>query len=163
MEAGTMTVGTLPSGNSTAFDQSAQRETNPAGTAEGLYFVLAPRDDAADWHKDCLERVDHLRTLQWNWDSYGANPVNVASIEIAKQLIRSFADVIGIGCPRVEASPAGYVSLSWEWQEHSRELDLEIRADGTLQYSYIDEKEPSSDREGTTADPNLIACLLTGW
>ncbi len=63
----------------------------------------------------------------------------------------------------MSASPAGYVALSWEWENHSRELDMEILPDGVMRYSYLDEPQPARDREGETSDPTLIAYLLTQW
>ena len=125
--------------------------------------MLARRDQIADWSADCLDHIDRLRELKQNWDSYGANSVDLRSIEVAKQLVRKLAQVTGIDCPRISASPAGYVALSWEWQKHSRELDLEILPDGTLRYSFLDEDHPTNDTEGETVDPNLIAHLLTMW
>ena len=156
-----MTDKTSAFGTATAFSQSTGWETQASGTGEGLYGVFARRDQVADWSANCLHRIDRLHELKQNWDSYGANSVDPNSIEIAKRLVRMFAQVTGIDCPPVAASPAGYVALSWEWREHSRELDLEILPDGSLRYSYLDERQPSQDCEGETADPNLIAHLLT--
>ncbi len=148
-------------GTAIAFSQSTGLETRANATAEGL-VVFAPRDPA-DWSADCLDRIDRLRELNQNWDSYGANHVDLRSINVAKELVGMFAKVTGIDCPRVAASPAGYVALSWEWREHSRELDLEILSDGTFRYSYIDEHQPNQDCEGETNDPNPIVYLLTQW
>lgn len=111
---------------------------------------------------DCLSSIDRLSDLEHNWDSYGANPVDLNSIAVAKELVRSL-DSVGIDCPRVVATPAGCVVLLWQWQQHSRELDLEILPDGTLRYSYLDELQPSWDSEGEKVDPNLIVELLTQW
>lgn len=109
---------------------------------------------------DCLDRIDRLRDLKPNWDSYGANPVDLKSIAVAKKLVGMFVEVAGIECPRVAAWSAGNVALSWEWCDYSRELDLEILPDGTLRYSYLDEHQPNRDCEGETSDPNLIVQLL---
>ena len=152
---------TSASGTAIAVSQSTGLETRANGTAEAL-VVVALRDPA-DWSAVCLDRIDRLRELKQNWDSYGANPVDSGSIEVAKHLVSMFAEVTGIDCPRVAASPVGYVSLSWEWRDHSRELDLEILPDGKLRYSYLDEHQPSQDREGETYDLNQIAHLLTKW
>ncbi len=156
-----MTDTTFASGTADVFAESKEVETQADRTGEGLYGVFACRDQIADWTEDCLQRIERLHKLKQNWDSYGANPVDPRSIEAARQLVRKFAFVQGIDCPRVAASPAGHVALSWEWQEYSRELDLEILPDCTLRYSYIDEKQPSQDSDGETSDPNLIAHLLT--
>lgn len=152
---------TSASGTAIAFSQSTGLETRADGTAEGL--VVIARRDPADWSADCLNRMKRLCELKQNWDSYGANPVDPGSIEVAKQLVRMFAQMTGIDCPRVAASPAGNVALSWEWEDQSRELDLEVQRDGILRYSFLDERQPSQDTEGETNDPNLIVQLLTQW
>ncbi len=150
------------SGEAIAFEPLVDLKASADGTGDGL-FVLAQRSSPAAWHQDCIKRIERLRELKHNWDSYGANPVDRGSIEFAKQLVREFAQVTGIDCPRVAASPAGHVALSWEWQGGSRELDLEILPDGMLRYSYLDEKQPNADAEGDTADLNRIVQLLTQW
>ena len=152
---------TSASGTAIAFSQFTELETRADGTAEGL--VVLARRDSADWSTDCLDRIDRLRELKQNWDSYGAHPIDRNSIEVAKQLIRYYAQLTNIDCPRVAASPSGYVALSWEWQESSRELDLEILPDVTFRYSYINENHPTQDSEGETSDPGFIAHLLTKW
>jgi hypothetical protein len=94
-------------------------------------------------------------------NSYGANPVDLDSIASAKRLVPWLAGITGIDCPRVAASPAGHVAFSWEWEHHTRELDLEILPDGTLRYSFLDERKPADDVEDETSDPREIAHLLT--
>lgn len=158
-----MSNSVLARGTADAFAQSTDLATREDSTGEEFYGLLALRDQSADWCKDCLSHVNRLRELKPNWDSYGAYPIHPDSIQIARQLLHQFAEVEGIACPRIGASPAGHVALSWEWQNHSRELDLEILPDGTLRYAYLDEMQPSHDREGTTLDPTLIAQLLTRW
>ncbi|REJ95230.1 MAG: hypothetical protein DWQ34_06795 [Planctomycetota bacterium] len=154
---------TSASETANAFSQSTGLDTRAGETGDGLYVVFARRDQPADWSEGSLDGIERLGKLNHNWDSYGANPVVAESIEVAKLLVRMFAQVTGIDCPRIAASPAGNVALSWEWREHSRELDLEILPDGSLRYSYLDERQPSQDCEGETTDPNLIAHLLTKW
>lgn len=150
----------LANGTANAFALSTELTAQAGSTGEGL---LALREQSANWCGDSLDCVDQLLALKPNWDSYGANPVQPGSILVAKQLICQIAQVAGIDRPRVGASPAGHVALSWEWGNHSRELDLEIVSDGTLRYAYLDETTPDRDREGETYDPNLIAHLLTRW
>ena len=152
---------TSASGTAIAFSQSTGLETRADGTAEGL--VVIARRDPADWSADCLNRMKRLCELKQNWDSYGANPVDPGSIEVAKQLVRMFAQMTGIDCPRVAASPAGHVALSWEWQEHSRELDLEILPGGMIRWSCIDDHQPSEDCEGESNDINQVVRLVRAF
>lgn len=145
-----------------AFSEARRLPAVAGGSSEGLYAVLARRS-RADWCETCLREIDRLRDVVNNWNSYGALPVDRDSIEVARRLVAMLCEVAGIDHPRVAASPAGNVALSWEWQQHTRELDLEIVADGTLRFSYIDEAHPSQDLQGETIDPTYIAQLLTKW
>lgn len=150
-----MNTATLTRGTSNAFLSDIGLSTTAGETGEGLSKILA------DWYQDSIDRINHLRKLKPNWDSYGAYPVNQNSIIFAEKLVYWFAQETEVECPRIAASPAGYVALSWEWQEHSRELDLEILSDGGLRYSYLDESQPSQDCDGEADDLTLIAHLLT--
>jgi hypothetical protein len=144
-----------------AFSQFPRLATGADNTAEGLYSVLALRDRPAGWVVECIGRIERLRELKQNWDSYGAKPVDVDSIASAARLVPWLAGITGIDCPRVTASPAGHVALSWEWKQHQRELDLEILPDGTLRYAFLDEQTPADDFECETTDAREIARLLT--
>lgn len=158
-----MIVAPPPVETADAFAQSTALMDQADPSGEDRYDFSANWYQSTDWCVECLNHVERLRELGPNWDSYGACAVHLDSIQIAKQLLRQFAEVKGIACPRVGASPAGHVALSWEWQNHSRELDLEVLPDGLLRYAYLDEAQPSRDREGTTFEPTLIAQLLTQW
>ena len=158
-----MTDTTFASGTANAFSQSTGLDARADDTGEGLYVVFARRDQPADWSTDCLSRIMRLRQLPRNWDSYGANPIDPASISFATQLVQVLAQVAGVGCPHIAASPAGNVALTWEWHEHSRELNLEVLPSGSLRYSYLNERQPTEDCEGVTDNPTLIAHLLTKW
>ncbi len=144
-----------------AFSEFPRLATGADSTAEGLYSLLALRDCPASWVSDCVARIERLRELTPNWNSYGANPVDVGSIASATQLVPWLAGIEGINSPRVAASPEGYVALSWEWEQQTRELDLEVLPDGTLRYSFLDERRPAADVEAETTNPGKIADLLT--
>jgi len=135
---------------SVAFSSEAQ------WTGEGLY-----QDRFADWYELCCYRIDLLRQLKSNWDSYGANPVDWDSIDFAKKLVGMLAKGDDIECPRVAASPEGLVALSWEWKSFSRELDVEVQPDGKLRFSYLNECDPSHDSEGVEFNPGFITRILT--
>ncbi|QDU47607.1 hypothetical protein Mal52_61420 [Symmachiella dynata] len=156
-----MTHTSFAAESSTAISQSEALDATAGGTEEGLVF--ARRDFVADWLQDRLIALDQLRKLEENWDSYGARSVDLTSIAIAAAIIKLLAEVIGICRPNIAASPAGNVGLSWEWEDCSRELDVEILPDISFRYSYLDEENPDLDREGTTRDLNIIANLLTAW
>ena len=130
-------------------------------TSEG--FHVASRFEIADWYDECAAKISKLKALEHNWDSYGANPVSSDSIYLAKRLLKIFAGIIGIDCPRITASPDGHAGYSWEWADYTCELDLEILPDGHLRYSYTNETSPHEDYEGTTTKLDDILYLLTKW
>ena len=118
--------------------------------------------DSPDWLETCLANIDRLAGLEDNWNSYGARKVDPRSVELGKRFVLHLANMNGrIDCPRVTASPDGNPAFSWEWHDHSRELNVEITPGGTIRYSFVDEVNPSRDAEGQTDDPDLIASIRT--
>jgi len=128
-------------------------------TGEGLYDILA-KNKAGTWLHECQKHVAELRHLPPNWDSYGANPVDIGSIANALEFIDMLAEYPAISAPNVAASPAGNVAFSWSWNEGDRELDVEVTGAGMIRYSFINESEPNHDAEGQTAYPEWVASLL---
>jgi len=141
--------------------QYAGLNSKAESTGEG--FHVASRDETADWYDECAAKINELKVLEHNWDSYGANPVSADSIYHAKRLLKLFAGIIGIDCPSLSASPDGNAGFSWQWADDTRELDLEVRPDGRLHYSYINETNPHEDCEDTTQDVDQVLYFLTKW
>lgn len=119
-----------------------------------------------DWSDTCCDKIINLSELKENWNSYGAKPVNEKSIKwatIFAQIVSMYGCIHGIPAPRVAASPEGNVGLSWEWDSFNQEIDIEIYADGSINYAYVNERDADLDREGTVSElMNLAVLILLG-
>ena len=108
-------------------------------------------------------RIRWLSNLPANWDSYGASPPNQQSLHVAENFIKGLSLYVGVLKPEVSLTANGNAAFLWEWQEGSRNLDLEVLADGTINYAYADEEDESRDQEGRTQDGLKIVNILTQW
>lgn len=120
---------------------------------------LALRQKPPDWLREGLEQLDRLLELNGNWDSYGAKQIDTRSVQFAKRLLTRLAEVDTIEAPTVTASPNGNAALCWDSGHLS--LDLEVLADGSLEYAYLNQQDPSKDEQGTTLDAERLTVLLT--
>jgi hypothetical protein len=130
------------------------------GDAFSRPAVLARRQSAPDWLSDCLKRIGLLADLESDWDSYGAEPVDPASLVLAEQFIEWFAMFDLIGEPVVTASADGYVLFSWD--DGERSLDVEVLPDGRLEYGYR-HRDTGAEFDDVTMQLEHLAHLLTRW
>ncbi len=127
-------------------------------------FGLPPAHESPpDWIDEVLEQIRRLSNLPANWDSYGASPPNQQSLHVAENFIKGLSLYVGVLKPEVSLTANGNAAFLWEWQEGSRNLDLEVLADGTINYAYADEEDESRDQEGRTQDGLKIVNILTQW
>jgi len=72
------------------------------------------------------KQLDELATLEPNWDSYGAEPIDQRAIITARQMIDGICVVslndggvqIEIGCVEIEIAPQGHVSTVCDFYGH---------------------------------------------
>lgn len=100
-----------------------------------------------------------MRELQANWDSYGAASVDLRSIRLAKSLVTELAKIETVEAPTVTATSTGNVAFCWD--DGERSLDVEVRSDGLLEFAYLNESQPTWDKEGVTCEVDDLAVLLT--
>jgi len=134
-----------------------------SATSERPVPPLLAHRQPADWLAERLEAIESLRDLDDDWDSYGARRIDERSIRAAQELVRRLATIVGVNRPAVAASPDGFVGLSWEWDDFSKNLDLEVLPQGHLCFGYLDGNDSAKSFEQTTSDLMLIAQLLTQW
>lgn len=113
-------------------------------SASGPSDICSPK-----WIRSLERKLDTFRSLQENWDSYGAHPINDGALENAKQFLNS-ALFSGLEKPLVAATSRGGVHV--EWDNNGRALELEFISMTELHYYYADsneerEKELHSDFE----------------
>jgi hypothetical protein len=121
--------------------------------------MVAIRETQPKWLRDSLRKLQELATLQENWDSYGASPVNANSVVRAQELVCYLARFVGVDEPAVGATPEGHVGFSWD--EGAWSLDAEVLPNGRIAYVYLDERDSANDRETTTRRWADLLALLT--
>ena len=123
--------------------------------------VCALRETPAEWLPTTLEKIEALLDLQQDWDSYGATPLDSATIDKASQCACFLAHFVGISAPVVGAAPDGKAGFSWDSGAWS--LDVDISPTGRIHYVYIDQRDESCDQEAWTDDLYELVRLLTAW
>ena len=137
----------------------------PAGTdqqPEALVRlpVIALRDPPP-WLKITLSKLEALGTLQENWDSYGAAPVERNSIREAQKLLMHLAMYVGVDEPAVGATPDGEAGLSWDGGPWS--LDVDVTREGRYEYVFLDDRDSALSIEASTRDKDDLLIRLTTW
>ena len=73
------------------------------------------------WFKGVLDRLEHLLSLPANWDSFGAQAVEVRKVAHA---LRFLSEVMTDETPSPEIVPTPDGGLQFEW--HKGRIDLEV-------------------------------------
>lgn len=115
----------------------------------------------ANWLKSKIRAVQGLLALPSNWDSYGAERIDPRSVESALGRLRQLA-LITENEPSVGASPSGYATLKWDWEDDSKHLEIEFHPDGMLDYAFVDLLNQSGDVERVTENLGEILRYLPG-
>ncbi len=88
-------------------------------------WVFYPGRTAPAWLEAATKRLDHLLGLDKNWDSYGASPIEPATVGAALQVL---ADVMQAGTPQPFLGPRTDGGLQAEWTFGDVELGFTVRA-----------------------------------
>ena len=87
--------------------------------------------DAASWVIVTLDALDELEQLPQNWDTYGSDPIHPASLYKARALVAN----IGINTlPTPQVIPVSGGSIGLVWKLGRKELELEVKPDGAIEY-----------------------------
>ena len=117
---------------------TANIEAVQAGASTDVFGALPQfRWRAAPWAEECQQRIESLRGLRENWDSYGASPTDLSSLVSAKSLLKEISFINDVPQPTVTASPQGNVALCWDLG--MRSVDLEILPGGMVEYVVVDD------------------------
>lgn len=145
-----------------AFSEDSLASTGQgSGTAFDQQFAT-PGENLL-WRKTVLGQIEGLSSLPRNWDSYGASPANRDSLERAQEFIIWLSSFEGVEMPDVGLTANGNVAFMWEWDNATRNLDIEIQPDGTIGFSYLDGNDESREEDGQTDDGERILSFLTDW
>lgn len=159
-----------------------------AGSWMACGAIAAPRDTAvstesthlveADWKaKHATERslalsgnrsatIDALlavatRCARPDWDGADANPVDLNSVRVAAQLVRSLPE--GVPMPEITPEPDGLVSLDW-YGPYRRVLSVSASPNGRLAYAWMNgsDRGYGVERFDGMRVPAFILTMLRG-
>lgn len=109
---------------------------------------------------ESLRRIEKLKALQPNWDSYGSPPVQPAAAQAAVQVLYA-AQADYCPPPRIVPVPGG--GLQIEWARGSRELEIEMLPDGSIEFLRVEGsqtfEEPLPVNRIYSFVPNLVRWL----
>ncbi len=122
--------------------------------------VTLPSEEAtvANWQRRVLGALLRLRRLPQSWDTYGSPQLQQGAQESAADLIALLA-LHKPPIPHVAPVPGGGVQFEWEFE--NRALEIEVLADGTVEFLAIDEK--GSTAEGSIAETHNQVPRLIHW
>lgn len=84
-----------------------------------------------------LETLTNLARLQDNWDGYGSPPLRPVALKGAIHVLLA-SDIENPPAPYVGPVTGGGVQM--EWRTPTRELELEILPDGSVEYVTVGEQ-----------------------
>ena len=88
-----------------------------------------------------LERIESLRHVGANWDSYGADAPNSETLSAGGRFLQSFVDAFGLPEPYVTPTRIGGLLVLWTIGSHELEIEFEGRGAATLvTYAYENEE-----------------------
>lgn len=76
--------------------------------------------------EDAIERIESFRSLEHDWDSYGAEPIPAAVIERAVELVKRYPDNIQFASPY-----SGGIAVEWAFFNRLS-IDVELDGDGNV-------------------------------
>jgi hypothetical protein len=114
-----------------------------------------------DYLEPAFARLDEVAGLDRDWDSYGADPISSTAVKVARGILILSADHVGRSFEpaiRPHVAPLADGGIQIEWSTGKRAIEVEIQADGTLGYLYverIDGTERYDERDGVSVDDIL--------
>jgi hypothetical protein len=87
------------------------------------------------WLSAALQRIEHIRNLDDNWDGYGAGPIRADVLSYALRLLQTVMD----DAPAPQLTPMSHEGVLIEWARGGVHLEIEIEDAGEAFVSYEDE------------------------
>ena len=109
------------------------------------------------WLESIRERCSVLAMLPTNWDTYGAPPIPVATIQAAVGLL---SRIVGPGLPAPEVFPTPKGGLQFEWKVGRKAFEVEILAPGRVAALFVDEGAGSEWEDEFNSDLTRVVQTL---
>lgn len=109
--------------------------------ALALHKVMTISNSSTSMLITAMRKLDELKNLPEDWDSYGADPISPNAIAKAKSIIisvvKSFSNAIGDVVQLTDVIPIADGGVQLEWVGPHAELEIEISPNGTIGLLYI--------------------------
>lgn len=106
-----------------------------------LYKVKVISNSSSSILATALRKLDELKNLPEDWDSYGADSISPNAIAKAKSIIisvmKSFSTAIGDVVRLTDVIPIADGGVQLEWVGPHAELEIEISSNGNIGLLYI--------------------------
>jgi hypothetical protein len=90
-----------------------------------------PLSGIAEWYAVMKEKVRSYAALADDWNGEGASAIGAAAMSRAEELLRLLRDA---DAPRPFVAPLAIGGIGLEWEAGMRELTLNVRPDGSLEF-----------------------------
>jgi len=135
--------------------QYAARRTGQ-GEAKLPTELAVSTEGLAPWIRRAVPRLLRLTNLEHNWDSYGGIPPSIELVLAVIQLL-NHAEIVTF--PQPEFVPVSDGGIQLEWYMGDRELEIEFRKDGSVEFLTTDNQK-NREREGSLRDLDGLRSLL---
>lgn len=102
------------------------------------------------WLEDSQNELHKLKELPENWDRYGSPKIENRAVKTTADLLTNLAK---FGMPKPRIFPVSGGGLQLEWQQNSRELEIEVLPDGKIEYLKV--YEDGEMTEGVINEANV--------
>ncbi len=92
---------------------------------------VIPLSKLSSWQLNTIRAIAKLGSLPDNWDGYGSSKIQPKALATAFHLVLAI-QVEEPPTPHISPVPGGGIQL--EWQTSTRELELEILPDGSIEF-----------------------------
>ena len=106
---------------------------------------------------EALRQLGQITMLPENWDSYGSPPPTHHAVKVAVEMLTR-VDLPDLTDERVVPVSGGGLQL--EWRTASKEVELEILSDGSVEYLKLERGQPIGEGHITPVTPNQVQFLL---
>lgn len=110
------------------------RKSYPSDLFEYQWGGVTPISKANLWLRSAQRKISELAQLPENWDSYGSRPIQQPAIEQSADVLARISN-LDLPNPQIFPVPGGGIQL--EFQQESRELEIEILPDGSIQFLIV--------------------------
>jgi hypothetical protein len=122
---------------------------------------VTPISKATLWLRSAQRKISELAQLAENWDSYGSRPISQPAIEQAADILACLSN---LDLPNLQIFPVPGGGIQLEFQQDSRELEIEILPDGSIEFLMVEggEMREGSTPYGSRGDLYRLAYWLKG-